>query len=84
MAEDPRNRFADIFINGDPVVSPPLDIAQGVPEKPTQDPGDLDDVEKFLEQSPRAHPMKPDDRVPEGEIQVTFVAKRAKPPKRPT
>ena len=52
------------------MVSEPLDFAEGVPEEPTQDPGDLDDVQKLLEQSPRAHPMKPEDRLPEGQIQV--------------
>jgi hypothetical protein len=76
--------FADVFINGEPVVSAPLDFAEGVPKEPTQDPGDLDDVQKFLEQSPRAHAMKPEDRLAEGEVQVILVGKRTKPPKRPT
>jgi hypothetical protein len=73
-----------VFINGEPVVSEPLDFAEGVPRKPARNPGDLDEVQKFLDQSPRAHPMKPEDRLPEGQNQVTFVGKRAKPPKRST
>jgi hypothetical protein len=81
---DPRKRFADVFINGEPVVSEPLDFVEGVPRKPARNPGDLDDVQKLLEQSPLAHPMEPEDRLPEGESQATFIGKRAKPPKRPT
>jgi hypothetical protein len=61
---DPRKRFADAFINGEPMVSPLIRPAKRSVTK--------SDCDTFLEQSPRARPMAPEDRLPEDEIQVTF------------
>ena len=73
---DPRKRFADVFINGEPVVSPPL-----LPRDQ-----DLEERERYLkrlESMPHAHPMKEADRLPEGQGMAIFIGKR-KPPKRPS
>jgi hypothetical protein len=69
---DPRKRFADVFIDGVPVVSEPLPPLDGDEPDAPKHPDDLEDAQQFLEQSPRAHPMEPGDRLAEGEIQVTF------------
>jgi hypothetical protein len=53
---DPRKRFADVFINGEPMVSPLIRPAKG---KATER-----DCDKFLEQSPNAHPMSPEIACP--------------------
>jgi hypothetical protein len=78
---DPRKRFADVFINGEPVVTPPLDALDDEPQQAPKAADGLDDVEKFLQQSRRARPMRPEDRLGEGES-VAIFGKHIRPKKR--
>jgi hypothetical protein len=78
---DRRKRFADVFINGQPVVSPILEIPEAETDQAPKPPDDLDDVETFLKGSPRAHEMKPEDRLAESES-IAIFGKHIRPKKR--